>query len=493
MHDFHNLPKNQYGIWLPAIVLLLGTASIVLLLVANRINERRLIEADIAGAVMEAKSLTLTAHLWLEEAITGDVSVDVKKIFEDYDKAINLIDVTLKGGAADHDWIPEPIQDPDQRSRAEEIKSMLLEFTRLSHQRLENPAISMAGSVVDQEYDKLFKKFTDNVSELEILMEIDEAKNDKAFGRLFPMSLLAWAFIVVGATASLFILERRRKEFKKGLIRANDQLSSQALELTEHRTRLAELVDLRTAELKSANKCLQIEMAERLQTCEILHQTEKQNHYLSNRLVSAQETERRRISMELHDELGQSLNVIKLQLRVIEKGSKSKRGDCEGLLEYMDQVIDDVRRISMDLSPTVLEDLGLSAALQWLTDNLKKDPKISITTDVETIDHLFSKTHWITIYRIAQEALTNIVKHAGAEHVSFVTRREGDRVAFAVEDDGNGFDDSHGLTRESTAKGYGLTTMSERVKIMGGDFDLWSRVGNGTRVTFSIPVDNGGS
>jgi signal transduction histidine kinase len=197
--------------------------------------------------------------------------------------------------------------------------------------------------------------------------------------------------------------------------------------------------------------------------------------------------------MELHDELGQSLNVIKLQLRVIEKGSKSKREDCEGLLEYMDQVIDDVRRISMDLSPTVLEDLGLSAALQWLTDNLKKDPKISITTDVETIDHLFSKTHWITIYRIAQEALTNIVKHAGAEHVSFVTRREGDRVAFAVEDDGNGFDDSHGLTRESTAKGYGLTTMSERVKIMGGDFDLWSRVGNGTRVTFSIPVDNGGS
>lgn len=489
MHGPPRTRKFDQWIWLPAIVFLIGMISIVLLQVANRINERRLIEADIVDAIMEAKSLTSTAHLWVEEAVTGDASVDVKKIFEDFDKAIHLIDATLKGGASDRDWIPEPIRDPDQRSRAEEIKSMLLEFKRLSHQRLENPAISMAGSVADQEYDKLFKEFTDNVGELEILMEIDEAKNDEAFGRLFPMSLLAWAFIVVGATASLFILERRRKEFKKGLIRANEQLSSQALELSGHRERLAELVDQRTAELKSANERLQVEMAERLQTCEILHEAEKQNHSLSNSLVSAQETERRRISMELHDELGQSLNVIKLQLRFIEKGSMAKRDECEKLLEYMDQVIEDVRRISMDLSPTVLEHLGLTSAFQWLLDNLKRDPNIRITSDVEDIDHLFSRKNWITIYRVVQEALTNIVKHAQAGNVSFVTRTQGDRVAFSVEDDGNGFDGEQAMIRETNVKGFGLTTMSERVKIMGGDYNLWSRKGSGTRVTFSIPIE----
>jgi len=481
--------KNHYWIWLPTIVFLIGMASIVLLLVVNRINERRLNEADIVDAIMDVQILITTAHLWVEEALSGDESVEVGKIFENLDLAINLIDVTLKGGVSQRDWISEPIQDPIQRSQAEEIKSLLMEFKRSSFQRLENPTVSKPGSAADQEFDALFKIIFGKVSNLERLMEIGEARDEEAFGRLFPMLLLAWAFIVVMATASLFFLEWKRRKVKKGLLMANVQLHSQAVELAEHRERLSELVDMRTAELKTANERLRIEMAERLQTCQILHEAEEQNHYLANRLLSAQEIERKRISMELHDELGQSLNVIKLQLRVIEKGSMGKREECEKLLEYMDHVIEDVRRISRDLSPTVLEDLGLTSALHWLTDNMKKDPNVRITADVEDIDHLFSRKNWITIYRVVQEALTNIMKHAQAENVSFFTRTQGDRVAFSVEDDGNGFDLAQTKTQVADSKGLGLTTMSERVKIMGGDYNLWSRKGSGTRITFSIPIE----
>jgi len=264
-------------------------------------------------------------------------------------------------------------------------------------------------------------------------------------------------------------------------------------ELTEHREHLAELVESRTAELRAANELARAEMAERLQTCEILHRTEKQIQYLSGKLLRAQEVERKRISMELHDELGQDLSVMKLQIRVVERelnaDQESIREDCEKLLEYIDQVIEEVRRLSLDLSPTVLEDLGLTAALRWLISNLEKIPNMNITADVAEIDHLYSENNWITIYRIIQEALTNVAKHARAENVSVVIRPQDHRVDFSIEDDGEGFDPEHVLIQETSEKGFGLTTLNERVGILGGALDLWSRKGEGSRITFSIPIE----
>jgi signal transduction histidine kinase len=490
MPEFPNKLKIHYLIWLPTVVFLIGLVSIALLLLTNRINERRLIEADIVDAIMDVQILVATAHLWAEEVLSGDESVEIEPILENIDQAINLIEVTLKGGASQRDWIYEPIQRPEQRNRAQEIQSLLFEFKRLSLQRLENPSVSKPGSVADAEYDALFKTIFSYAGDLERLMEINEAKNEEDLGRLFPLLLLTWAFIIVMAVAGLFFLEGRRVKFKKGLMQANTLLQSQAVELVGHRERLDELVAQRTAEWKATHDRLQVEMADRLHTLEILHESEKQNRLLSNKLLNAQETERKRISMEIHDELGQSLNVIKLQLRAIEKGSGPKGDAWERLLDYLDQVIKNVRRISMDLSPSVLEDLGLSSALQWLTNQLKKDASIRIKTDIEQVDHLVPRKNWIIVYRVVQEALTNILKHADAGNVSLVTRTEDKKVLFEVDDDGNGFEPENEGTRSADAKGLGLTTMNERVKIMGGDYNIWSRKGSGTRITFSIPIEN---
>jgi signal transduction histidine kinase len=144
----------------------------------------------------------------------------------------------------------------------------------------------------------------------------------------------------------------------------------------------------------------------------------------------------------------------------------------------------------MDMSPTVLEDLGLSSALQWLANQLKSETSIRTNTDIEQVDHLVPRRSWIIVYRVVQEALTNILKHADAGSVSLVTRTEGKKVLFAVEDDGVGFDPEDEGTRSADAKGLGLTTMNERVKIMEGDYHIWSRKGSGTRITFSIPIEN---
>lgn len=229
---------------------------------------------------------------------------------------------------------------------------------------------------------------------------------------------------------------------------------------------------------------------------EALQESEKQLRSLSSQLLTAQETERRRISRELHDELGQALTVMKLRLRLIEKGLEKNqitiRQDCEDLLGYIDQVIENTRRLSLDLSSSILEDLGLTAALQWLINNFIKNNHIAVTMDMTDIDHLFSQNAQTMIYRILQETLTNIGKHAGAKNVSIAIWNHNGRVSFFVEDDGKGFNVTEAMMRHATERGLGLATMDERARILGGSLDLWSQEGKGTRISFSVPLKSGG-
>jgi PAS domain S-box-containing protein len=226
-----------------------------------------------------------------------------------------------------------------------------------------------------------------------------------------------------------------------------------------------------------------------------LQESENQLRSLSSQLLTAQETERRRISRELHDELGQALTAMKLRLRFIEKGLEKDqitvRQDCEDLLGYIDQAIENTRRLSLDLSPSILEDLGLTAALQWLTNNFIKNNHITVKMDMIEIDHLFSQDAQTMIYRIIQETLTNIGKHARANNVSIAVRNHDGRVSFLVEDDGKGFNVKEAMMNHATEKGLGLATMNERARILGGSFNLWSQEGKGTRVSLTIPLKNG--
>lgn len=196
--------------------------------------------------------------------------------------------------------------------------------------------------------------------------------------------------------------------------------------------------------------------------------------------------------MELHDELGQAMNAVKLRIRLIEKGlltgQEAAREECESLLGYLDKVIEDVRRLSLYLSPAILEDLGLTSALRWLVSDFMRVQDMAVTSDIAEIDDLVPENHRVTIYRVVQEALTNIGRHARAQNVSVLVRRLDDKVAFTLEDDGKGFDPAETSMREASEKGLGLTTMNERVRMMGGVFELWSRKGEGTRISFSIPV-----
>jgi PAS domain S-box-containing protein len=226
---------------------------------------------------------------------------------------------------------------------------------------------------------------------------------------------------------------------------------------------------------------------------EALRESEQRLRFLTSQLLSAQERERKRISMELHDELGQSLAVLKLQIRAIERGLRDDQQDlkeeCLELLLYLDGVIDDVRRLSRDLSPSILEDLGLQSALKYLIHEIGKHYTVSQTVEVEDLDQLFPAEAQIIIYRIFQECLTNISKHAGATEVSIAIKEHNGLISLMIEDNGAGFDPALVLARRGAGRGLGLAALEERARMLGGTLEIRSQPGAGARMTCVIPVD----
>ena len=229
-----------------------------------------------------------------------------------------------------------------------------------------------------------------------------------------------------------------------------------------------------------------------------LQDSEKELRHLSSQLLTAQDTERRRISKELHDELGQALSVIKLRLSLIRKGLKqdqdTAKQECDTLSQYINQLVENVRRLSRDLAPSILEDAGLSAAIHWLIANSNHNyQSTNITLEDIDIDHLFSENAQTIIYRVLQEALTNIGRHAHAKNVSVRIKRQGDEASFSIEDDGIGFDAIRAATANSDERGSGLAIMEERAWMLGGSLEIWSEEGKGTRITLRVPLKKGGS
>ena len=237
------------------------------------------------------------------------------------------------------------------------------------------------------------------------------------------------------------------------------------------------------------------DITERKKAEDALRESEKQLRSLSTQLLRAQETERKRLSRELHDELGQSLLVMKLRLDFIRANllfhQTKLQWECEEGVEYIDQVIENVRRLSRDLSPAILEDFGLSAALRWLINNFTQRYNMKVMIDIIDIDSLLPLHSHIVIYRTVQEILTNIGKHSQAKNVSVSISQNKGNISFSIEDDGIGFDERLLNAKGIEARGLGLETMKGRCRIVGGVLKIWTKEAEGTRITLSVPIKQG--
>jgi signal transduction histidine kinase len=270
------------------------------------------------------------------------------------------------------------------------------------------------------------------------------------------------------------------------------ELSAVQRELRKLNDELEQRVEMRTDELRESNADLRKEITRR-KTAELdLISSRDELARLSERLLDAQESERRRIALELHDSIGQSLGALKYSLeRYVAIHKDPERSDSDEILADMvtqlQRAINDTRSISMSLRPSLLDDMGAVSAVSWLCRSFSETyVDHSITLDCPTADAEIPERLAAPVFRVIQEALNNAVKHADAHSVSVRLRRRGSRLALEVRDDGVGFDMER--AKQPTARGLGLLGMRERVTMTGGKFSLLSRPSAGTRVLAEWPI-----
>lgn len=213
----------------------------------------------------------------------------------------------------------------------------------------------------------------------------------------------------------------------------------------------------------------------------------------SRQLIEAQEDERRRIARELHDQIGQILTAVKMNLYAVQRFSQGAEAGSyvKDNIEAVDEALRLVRDLSVDLRPPILDDLGLTTALRWYVDRYTKRTglNVEVLIDLPDENERFSRELETACFRIAQEALTNVVRHAKASQVTVRLTRDADALLLTVKDDGIGFDVDRLRKRAQRVATLGLISMQERAHAAGGTIELDSAPANGTEIRFSLPLD----
>ena len=263
----------------------------------------------------------------------------------------------------------------------------------------------------------------------------------------------------LGASTGLYVPLRAR-ERTIGVLIAHDKIGR------DHRFSSA---DLRLAEQFALRASIAVDLSRRVARDSL------------RRVVAGQEVERRRLARELHDETGQALTSILLGLRTVEDAHSDVNVD--GLRELVVGTLQDVRRLAVQLRPKALDDFGLVAALERLVQTFSESSGISVELEAQIGEERLPSDVETTVYRIVQEALTNVVKHAEAHRVSILLVRRGGTVTAVVEDDGQGFDPA--AVRDDS---LGLEGMRERVELHDGRMVVEASRGSGTTLRIEMPL-----
>ena len=261
---------------------------------------------------------------------------------------------------------------------------------------------------------------------------------------------------------------------------------------------LEQRVAERTAEISATNRALRDEVGRRDEAERSLRSSQLELQALSERLMSAQEEERKRISQDLHDSVGQSLSAIKYSLEraqvLARRQEISEAADgLEAAVARVQRVMDDVRGISMNLRPTLLDDLGAASAVRWLCrewHDVYHD--IAVDADIEVSDTEIPTALGTTVFRAVQESLNNVARHSSARHVQVRMRLDAGTLSVTVADDGTGFTITGDVRRLVERPGLqGLRGLRERAERTGGRCEVASAPGRGTTVCLEWPVAPG--
>ncbi len=230
---------------------------------------------------------------------------------------------------------------------------------------------------------------------------------------------------------------------------------------------------------------------ERTKSEKALRESEKQLQYLSSQLLTVQENERRKVAAELHDNLGQLLTAIKYNIETVISrlpGEKECAHNLEQVIPLIQGAVEHVRRIYTQLRPTVLDDLGVKAALTWYCREFEDvNSRILVDKDFEIEEEEIPENLKLTMFRIVQDAMDNVAEHSSAEHVWLRLSSNNGSLNLSIVDDGKGFNVGAKLSLMNPEGGLGLRSMKRRAELSGGELAIISEVGTGTTVRVNWP------
>ncbi len=223
---------------------------------------------------------------------------------------------------------------------------------------------------------------------------------------------------------------------------------------------------------------------------EQLHEYGERLKSLSQQLMKAQENERRAIARELHDEVGQSLTTLKLRMQSMQRKADSDdlHGEIDQAISTTDQILENIRSLSLDLRPSILDDLGLVAALDWYVDKQSKSSDLSIQFIHGDIKRDLAPELEIACFRIAQEAITNVMRHARAKVAIVELHQRSEELLLSIRDDGMGFNPNVARADAIHGKSLGILGMQERAENVSGHMEIHSDSSSGTEIYATFPL-----
>jgi signal transduction histidine kinase len=275
-----------------------------------------------------------------------------------------------------------------------------------------------------------------------------------------------------------------------------------------HLDQLRQRLRQRGADLAASNRQLKQEIAQRKFAEEALRKSEQhygqllkqsrhmQDHLrlLSRQVLSAQEEERKKISRELHDVIAQTLTSINVRLTALKKEAALNTKDLERNIartqELVEHSVNIVHRFARELRPTVLDDLGLIPALHTFMKNFREQTGIRVSLTAPAAVNTVNSDKRTVLFRVAQEALTNIARHAQASRAEVTIQKLDGAICMRIKDNGKGFQEQRVL-RAKKAKRLGLLGMRERLEMVGGNITIQSTPGQGTTLQAQVPLTNG--